>query len=144
MCDLCTEEMMEGALPVSEFSEYGCPHYDESQSRRAFCIEFLMQELPFLGALNKLLAHDDPNWLEDLQRRDVACVKLEYNNDLDPCPDLIIRLTHNADIVKSKNGNKSIKEVVTGYVKSRNLEATSTPYGSDLHFQLLISGLCVE
>lgn len=140
--EMTAEEIAEGLLPVGELPDYKCPHSDEL--RRAFCTSFLENELPCLEAMNNLLAHDDPNWLEDLQSRGVTCVRLEYHSDLDPYPDVTIRLAHHADIVKSKNKNKSIKEVVTSYVKSRNLKATDTSCDSHLHFQLLIPGSCME
>ena len=141
-CEWCLEKMLEGDLLVTEPPHEGCPHSYEN--RRDYGMTFLEQEQPCIGALNNLLAHDDPKWLQDLRSRDVARVKVDGTNDFGyGSPELVIRLAHNADIVKSKIQNGSIGKVVGDYIKTRNLKDTNTEFGS-LHYELLICGTCPE
>ncbi|KAF1980454.1 hypothetical protein BU23DRAFT_594653 [Bimuria novae-zelandiae CBS 107.79] len=138
-CDLCEDEIADGEMDMEEYEEMGCPHY---YIRKLRCgLDIMSEEYPYLVALNNLLAHEDPNWLEDLRSSDVTRVKLDTTGAYPELPDISIRLAPTTDVVGQSLADKSMRQAAKDYVASRNLKDVNTPEAS-LHFELLICGAC--
>ncbi|KAF2437544.1 hypothetical protein P171DRAFT_437628 [Karstenula rhodostoma CBS 690.94] len=136
-CFMCEEEIMFGETDIDELEENGCPHFEEH--REAFADFLLMEQYPYLLALDKFLAHDNAKWLADIQDREVIRVKLDTYDGEYGSPDVTIRLRHGSEIVTQKLKKKSMSDAASDYIKDRSLRDVNTGHAS-LHFQLQICG----
>ncbi|KAJ4352227.1 uncharacterized protein N0V89_007574 [Didymosphaeria variabile] len=136
-CDLCEEEVMAGDMFMEEFEDYGCPH--DYYRRHGYAEWLLEEEYPYLPSLNKFLAHDNGNWVEDIQSGEVIRVMLDAAGPDREIPELTIRLASDSDTANEGLIDKSMLEVARDYVSSRSLRDANTEAAS-LHFQLQVSG----
>lgn len=139
-CDLCDEDFIGAGTPSDPYPpsdmSLDCPH--EEVHRAAYASYLLEDELPYLDALNNLIAHDNPKWLGDIRDGDVTRVKFDTSDMYRECPEITIRFWNGSDVVKTVS-KKSMLGAASDYIHTRDLASTATVDVS-IHFMVQICG----
>ncbi|KAF9732646.1 hypothetical protein PMIN06_005772 [Paraphaeosphaeria minitans] len=135
-CDIC-QGFSDIASDDEESEAFICYHDD---IHRDVYAEYLLGgEYPYLGPLNKFIAHDNAKWLKDIRDRKVTRVKLDLSDGDYFAPEIAIRLSNGSDVVTTELSMKSMLGAASAYVKDRGL-GNANNHEASLHFMVQICG----
>ncbi|OAF98824.1 uncharacterized protein CC84DRAFT_1210670 [Paraphaeosphaeria sporulosa] len=135
-CDIC-QDLSDTGSDDEDSEMFICPHNDIH--REGYADYLLDEEYPYLGALNKFIAHDNLKWLKDIRDRQVTRVKLDLSDGNRYAPEIAIRLSNGSDVVATELSKKSMLGAASAYVEDRDLRSANT-HEASLHFMVQVCG----